>query len=109
MGEKTLLFYGTSGTQSERIWLEWRGGDVLMSSEQYGTTEAAFYGEDEIDTFITVKAAQMPQLARALDCRQTPRSIEAALVERYRGDSAATANLMALLEEHAIPYEFYSI
>jgi hypothetical protein len=109
MGKKTLLFNGTSGTGSECVWLEWRGGDLLMSSEQYGTAEAAFYAEDEIETFITVKAAQMPQVARALGCRLTPRSIKAALVERYRGDSGATAHLMALLEEHAIPYEFFSI
>jgi hypothetical protein len=108
VGKKTL-FYGASGTQSERVWLEWRSGDLLVSSEQYGTAEAAFYGEDEIDTFITVKAAQMPRLARALGCRQTPRSITAALVERYSDDDAATAHLMELLAEHAIPYDFYSI
>ena len=109
MGKETALFDGTVGTGSVHIWLEWRGGDLLLSSQQFRTAEAAFYGDDEIEVFITVKADQLPQLAGALGCRPTRSSIEAALVDRYRGDGSATAHLMALLAEHAIPSEFYSI
>ena len=109
MGKPTVLFDGRIGTQSVHVWLEWRDGDLLLGSQELGPALEPYFGESEIETFLTVKAAQLPKLARALGCRPTKRSIEAAMVERYRGDSSATSHLTALLAENAIPYEFYSI
>ncbi len=109
MGKPTVLFDGTIGTQSVHVWLEWRGGDMLLSSQELGPALEPYFGEAEIEVFLTVEAAQLPQVARALGCRSTPRSIEAAMVERFRGDSSATSHLMALVAENAIPYEFYSV
>ena len=109
MGEPTVLFDGERGTQSERVWLEWRDGNLLLSSQELGPALMPFFGEDEIEVFLTVKAAQLPQLAHALGCRQTPPGIKAALVARYHGDSHATIHLRAFLEEHDIRHEYFVI
>ena len=106
MDKETVLFDSGLGTQSVHVWLEWRGGDMLLCSQDIGPALVPHFGEDEIETFLTVKAAQLSQLARALGCRPTRGSIGAALVDRYEGDSAATSHLRALLEEHAIRHEF---
>ena len=88
MGKETAFFDGRIGTQSVHVWLEWRGGDLLLSNQELGRGLVPHFGEDEVETFLTVKAAQLPQLARALGCPPTAGSMMAALVDRYRGDSS---------------------
>jgi len=109
MGKPTVLFDGRIGTQSVHVWLEWRAGDLLMSSQELGPALEPYFGENESEVFLTVEAAQLPQLARALGCRPTKRSIKAAVVDRYHGDSAATSHLSAFLKKNKTRYEFYSI
>jgi len=109
MGKPTVLFDGRTGTQSVHVWLEWRDGDLLLGSQELGPALEPYFGESEIETFLTVKAAQVPKLARALGCRPTKRSIKAAVVDRYHGDSAATSHLSAFLKEHDIRHEYFVI
>ena len=105
--ERVELFGGRLGTQSVHVWFEWRAGDLLLCSQDIGPALESIYGEDEIETFLTVEAAQLTRLAHALGCADDPAALEAALLDRYRGDSAATSHLRELLAEHTIPYEFF--
>lgn len=109
MGKATVLFDGRVGSQWMHIWLEWRGGDVVLSSQELGPALVPYFGEEEIEVFLTVEAAHLPQLARALGCQPTSGSIEAALVDRYHGDSSAVSHLSALLKEHDIRHEYFVI
>ena len=102
-----MLFDGRIGSQSLHVWLEWRGGDLLLCSQEFGPALVPHFGEDEIETFLTVEAAQLPELARALGCQPTQGSIQAALMDRFQGDSAATSHLRALLTERVIRHEFF--
>ena len=51
MGTGTVLFDGPSGTQSVSVWLEWRGGDLLLSSQELGPALVFNPGENEVETF----------------------------------------------------------
>jgi hypothetical protein len=104
---ETVLFSGEIGTQRVRVWLEWQGDDLQLLSHDIGPGLERFFGDDEIETYLTVKAAQLPELARALGCPADPASIQTALMDRYRDDAAATTHLRAFLEDAGIPYDFF--
>lgn len=107
MTEETVLFSGELGTQRVRVWLQPEGGGVALNSHDIGPGLEPFFGEDEIETFLTIRPTQLAQLARLLGCPPDAGEVIAALVDRYRGDSAATTHLRALLDEHGIAYDFH--
>lgn len=107
MTEEIVLFAGEIGTQRVRVWLQpAEDGGFMVNSHDIGPGLERFFGDTEIETYLTVRAEQLPQVAQVLACRPTLEEILAALVDRYLGDSAATTHLRAVLDEHGVPYEF---
>ena len=104
MTQEVVLFDGRLGTQQVRVWLESRGGGILLLSHDMGPALERAFGSDEIETFLEIDATHLPALAAALGGGSAdPIQL---IAERYRGDSAATSNLRKLLVDHAIPYRF---
>jgi hypothetical protein len=102
-----VLFSGTLGTQSVRVWLEDRGGGIALLSHDIGPGLERAFGTDEIETFLEVDATDVPSLAVALGhAGADPIPLLAA---RYRGDSMATSHLRQLLTEHGIPHRFFVV
>jgi hypothetical protein len=107
MTEEIVLFAGEIGTQRVRVWLEpAEGGGFMLNSHDIGPGLERFFGDTEIETFLTVRAEQLPKVAQVLGSGPTLQDVLAAVVDRYRGDSAATTHLRAVLDEHGVPYEF---
>jgi hypothetical protein len=109
VNDEIVLFSGQLGTQRVRVWLQPEGGGVALNSHDIGPGLQAFFGEDEIETFLTIGPAQVPPLARVLGCEPGVNEVLRALEDRYRGESSATTQLRALLDEHGIAYDFQVI
>ncbi len=104
MTHETALFDGQLGTQRVRVWLERRGSGIAVLSHDMGPALESAFGTDEIETFLEIDAADVPAMAAALGGGSAdPMQL---LVDRYRGDSAATSHLRQLLAEHGIPHRF---
>lgn len=65
--------------------------------------------EDEIETFLTIGPAQLARLAQLLGCEPGVDEVLCALEDRYRGESSATTQLRAVLDEHGIAYDCHII
>jgi hypothetical protein len=104
-----VLFSGQLGTQRVRVWLQPEGGGVALNSHDIGPGLEPFFGEDEIETFLAIGPAQLPQLAGLLGCEPGVEEVLLALEDRYRGESSATTRLRAMLDEHGIAYDFHAI
>ncbi len=104
MTHEAVLFDRQLGTQRVRVWLERRGGGIAVLSHEIGPALEFAFGTDEIETFLEIDAADTPALAAALG--GGPADPMQLLVDRYRGDSAATSHLRQLLAEHGIPHRF---
>ena len=105
--DEIVLFGGRLGTQSVRVWLERRGGGIVLLSHDIGPGLESPFGSSDIETFLEIDAAALPSLTAALgdpagDAMQL-------LAEQYQGDSMATTHLRELLSEHDIPHRFIVI
>jgi hypothetical protein len=62
------------------------------------------FGDDEIETYLEIDAADLPALSAALgEATADPMTL---LAERYRDDTMATTHLRELLAEHKVPHRF---
>ena len=102
-----VLFGGSLGTQSVRVWLERRDGGIALMSHDIGSGLESPFGSSEIETFLRIGDADLPALAAALgEPSGDPMEV---LAERYRGNSMATTHLRELLSQHGIPHRFHVI
>ena len=105
-----VLFEGRLRSQWVRVWLEYRAGSILLASHDIGPGLEHAFGKDEIETFLEVDAAHLPNLTAALRAERTdpnaPMDAIELLVARYGGDSAATSGLRTWLTARGIPYRF---
>ena len=104
-----VLFDGRLGSQRVRVWLEYRAGSIALASHHMGPGLEPAFGKDEIETFLEVEAAHLPNLTAALRAERTdPHAMDAIelLAARYRGDSTATSGLRTWLTARGIPYRF---
>ncbi len=101
---EVVLFDGSLGSQHVRVWLERRGGGIVLLSHDIGSALERSFGTDEMETFLEIDAAHVQALCSVLgDPGGDPIQ---QLADRYRGDSATTSHLRELLAEHAIPHRF---
>ena len=106
-----VLFAGRLGNQRVRVWLEPHAGAIRMLSHDIGSGLELAFGKDEIETFLEIEAAHVPNLAAALRAERSepiaaPKDAIELLVDKYRGDSTATSALRAWLTARGIPYRF---
>ena len=102
MTHEVVLFDGRLGTQQVRVWLESRGGGIVLLRHDMGPALERAFGSDEIETLLEIDAAHLPALSAALGGGSAdPIHL---IAERYRGDSAVTSNLRSLLVENAIQH-----
>jgi hypothetical protein len=105
-----VLFDGRIGTQVVRVWLEYRGGSIVLASHDIGPGLELAFGKDEIETYLEVDAVHLQNLTAALRAERTDQDAPTDAVEllaaRYRGDSAATSGLRNWLTAYGIPYRF---
>ena len=105
-----VLFEGRLGTEWVRVWLEYRAGSIVLASHDIGPELEPVFGKDEIETYLEVDAAHLPNLTAALRAEQTDPDASMDAIEllaaRYRGDLAATTGLRTSLTAHGIPYRF---
>jgi hypothetical protein len=107
MTEEIVLYGGDIGSQRVRVWLQpTTDGGFMLNSHDIGPGLEGFFGDTEIETYLIVRAEQLPKVAEILACGPTLQHVMAALVDRYRGDSAATTHLRAVLDKHGVAYEF---
>ena len=106
MNDEIVLFADEIGAQRVRVWLEPADGGFMLNSHDIGPGLERFFGDTEIETYLTIRAEQVPKVAGVLSCGPTLEDVMSTLANRYRGDSAATTHLRALLDEHGVPYEF---
>jgi hypothetical protein len=104
MTDDKVLFDGQLGGQRVRVWIERRGGGLAMLSYDVGPGLGAFFGKDELETFLEIDSADVPALMAALGVGTGNPAHP--LADRYRGDSAATTHLRDLLTEHGISHRF---
>jgi hypothetical protein len=105
-----VLFDGRLGTQVVRVWLEIRGGSIVLASHDIGPGLEHAFGKDEIETYLEVDAVHLPNLTAALRAERTdsnaPMDAIELLAARYRGDSTANTGLRTWLTARGIPYRF---
>ena len=103
--EEIVLFEDRIDTQRVRVWLErTAAGGIMLLSHDIGPKLERVFGDDEIETYLEIDAADLPALAAALgDATADPMTLLAA---RYRDDTMATTHLRELLAEHDIPHRF---
>ena len=106
MNDEIVLFADEIGAQRVRVWLEPADGGFMLNSHDIGPGLERFFGDTEIETYLTVRADQVAKVAQVLASGPTLDEVVTALTDRYRGDSAATTHLRALLDEHGVSYEF---
>ena len=106
MTGEIVLFSGEIGTQRVRVCLEPADGGFMLNSHDIGPGLERFFGDTEIETYLTVRAEQLPRLAELLGSGSTTEEVMQALAGRYRDDSAATTHPRTLLDEDGVPYEF---
>jgi hypothetical protein len=110
----TVLFSGREG--SERVVVELRrsaDGGVVLESQSIGPMAARIFGDDEVESFLTIPAAEVARVVALL--RPGTRGVAGddlsdalrLLTDRYAGDSAATTHLRQWLDAHGIAYEFF--
>jgi hypothetical protein len=107
MTDDGVLFDGQVGGQRVRVWIERRGGGLAVLSHDMGPGLEAFFGKDELETFLEVDAADVPALMAALGAGD--RDPAEYLADRYRGDATATTHLRHFLTERRIPHRFQSV
>ncbi len=113
----STVFRGQAGT--ERVVVELRGsasGGIVLESQSIGPLAARTFGEDEVETFLTIGPGELRRLIGLLRDEATPAlaltgndvaDAIALLAARYAGDSAATSHLRAWLDANGIAYEFF--
>ena len=105
-----VLFDGRIGTQVVRVWLEYRGGSIVLASHDIGPGLELAFGKDEIETYLEVDAVHLPNLTAALRAEWTdpdaPMDAIQLLAARYHGDLTATTGLRTLLTARGIPHRF---
>lgn len=71
-------------------------GDLIISGQDLGEAPKNFWGDDEYEYWLTVRAAHKDRLLLAL------------LEKHYQGNNYLVSQLKALMESKGIPCEFFS-
>lgn len=78
-------------------------GDLVFTGQDLGPAVERFFGCREYEWAWTVRAADLPKLAAALEATG---DLLAAIRDRFAGDRAGQVD--AFLKEYAIPFEGWS-